>query len=1072
MPVKVEWVRHGVAAGEALAAAVAAAKGGDPLAPITVVVPSNHVGVGARRRLARSGAGLAGAPGRGIAAVTFLTPYRLAELLGVRRLAATGRRPVSTPVVAAAVRAALAARPGVFAAVAEHPATEQALVDAYRELRDCSPAALDALAARSPRAADVVALHRAVRTALAPTWYDEEDLTVAAVEALEADDPFAATLGSVVVHLPQGLTRHAGALLAAVADRCDTTVLAGTTGHLRADAEVRTALARMDAAGEPPAEAAAAGAQPLVEASRTRFVTCSDADDEVRAAVRVVVDAARAGTPLDRVAVFHASPEPYARLVHEHLAAAGVAASGASVVPLSARVAGRALVELLALPEGGFARDDVLAWLSAAPLRDSDGRLLPVAAWDRISRDAGVVAGRADWSERLTRWADERDAEAAELEAGADSDREPTWAERSRTEAARARALRDHVVALVDDLAEQAASPRPWSEHADWARSWLGAALGGPGQRGGWPEAERRAAERVEQALARLAVLDGVEGPVGLDVFDRTLALELDADLGRVGRLGEGVLVGGIGMGVGLDLDLVVVVGLVEGSFPAAVRDDSLLPDAERAVTGGELALRADRTHRQHRELLATLAGARRHVLALPRGDLRTSGERVPSRFALDLAGRLDGARWSSGDLLGAERRPWVAHVPSFDAGLRAAAFPATVQEHRLRALLAADPRPGDLDVLERSVDAGLAAAAGVVAARRSDRFTRFDGHVTGVAVPSPADRLVSPTSLERWAACPFHYLVTDILRARPVERPEEQLELTPADRGLAVHAVLERFLDEVLVRAEGPPPPEQAWTTVDHARIDDLAAEVCAEVERRGRAGRPLFWVRDRRRIAADLHHILDLDSARRRQRRTRPVAAELAFGMRDATVEAAPFRLLDGRVVRFRGSADRVDRAEGGALHVVDYKTGGTRGAEKLSTEDPDLRGTKLQLPVYALAARLQQGAPDASVHAGYWFVSAKGRFAEHGYEVTGEVLASVGATLATIVDGIEAGVFPSRPTAHATNPWVECPSCEPDGLGVVELRRAFDRKRHDPALSAYADLAEPPDPDDDEEVAARAR
>src|SRR6476646_3873749 len=94
-----------------------------------------------------------------IAAVTFLTVYRIAEMLGAPRLAAAGRRPVSTPVLGAAVRGVLAREPGMFAAVAQHPATEQALVDASRELSQCDDAALDRLARASTRASDVVRVY-------------------------------------------------------------------------------------------------------------------------------------------------------------------------------------------------------------------------------------------------------------------------------------------------------------------------------------------------------------------------------------------------------------------------------------------------------------------------------------------------------------------------------------------------------------------------------------------------------------------------------------------------------------------------------------------------------------------------------------------------------------------------------------------------------------------------------------------------------------------------------------------------------------------------------------------------
>jgi hypothetical protein len=33
-----------------------------------------------------------------------------------------------------------------------------------------------------------------------------------------------------------------------------------------------------------------------------------------------------------------------------------------------------------------------------------------------------------------------------------------------------------------------------------------------------------------------------------------------------------------------------------------------------------------------------------------------------------------------------------------------------------------------------------------------------------------------------------------------------------------------------------------------------------------------------------------------------------------------------------------------------------------------------------------------------------------------------------------------------------------CDPDGLGTAELRKQWERKRHDPALKEYAELAEP--------------
>ena len=955
-------MKYGRPAAEALRSAVSGAKAGEPLATVTVVVPSNYVGVATRRLLASGALGPVCEPGIGVAAVAFLTVYRMAELLGSSRLAGTGRRPVSTPVIAAALRASLAEQPGIFEPVAEHAATETALIAAYRELRDLSDGALDSLGRRSSRAADVVRLHRAARARLESAWYDEEDLIDCAIETLRQDGSAVRGLGTVVVYLPERISRHGGLLLGTVAELGHLAVIAGTTGDERADAEVELSVRRI--AGEVMGGQSAGMGRvveldpmELVGGDRTRIVTVSDCDEEVRAAVRAVVDATRAGTPLDRIAVLHASPEPYARLAHEQLTAAGIALNGAAVMPLTARVAGRTLLQLFELPETGFRREDVFAWLAGARLR-RDGGAIPVTAWERLSRDAGVVGGRADWDLRLDTLADDFETRAQLAEEDPD---EPPWrAESHRQRAARAHDLRAFVLGLIDDLAEAADRARSWGERVVWARRHLAGLLSGERRRSGWPMAEQKAAERVERALDRLAGLDSVEETVTLDVFTRTLELELDADLGRVGRMGEGVLVGSISMGVGLDLDLVVVLGLAEGLFPSPTRDDSLLPDHERVAAGDELPLRSQQVERQHRQLLAALAGASRHLLCVPRGDLRRNIERVPSRWVLEFASALAGERWWSADLLGATR-DWLEHVASFDGGLRQMAFPASEQEHRLRLLMGQGSTRLDAAALATAGDATLDGGAAVVAARRSVRFTRFDGNLAGLTVASPADHATSATRFEQWAGCPFRYLLSSVLVVAEVENPEDALQITPLDRGSLVHEALELFVAEVLARpAADQPAPAEAWTASDRVRMAEIADEVCAKYEAHGLTGRTVFWQRDKRLIIAELGRFLRADSEYRSTHGTRPVAAELAFGTRGADLGTIAIGLPDGRSVHFRGKADRVDVADDGTIHVVDYKTGSTR-----RLRGPD-RGQPRRPGPEAPTRRLRPGRPPAPPRA----------------------------------------------------------------------------------------------------------
>src|SRR5690606_41997573 len=101
---------------------------------------------------------------------------------------------------------------------------------------------------------------------------------------------------------------------------------------------------------------------------------------------------------------------------------------------------------------------------------------------------------------------------------------------------------------------------------------------------------------------------------------------------------------------------------------------------------------------------------------------------------------------------------------------------------------------------------------------------------------------------------------------------------------------------------------------------------------------------------------------------------------------------------------------------------------------------------------------------------FVNPKERYAREGYPVTDDVLRQAQEAVAAIVAGIEAGRFPAHPDSEAsTRPraFIACHTCDPDGLGIVDLRRQWERKRADPDLEPYAAMVEPR-PDDEEDEA----
>ena len=1059
---------YGPAAHEALALAVAQAKDGDPLAPVTAVVPSHYVGLAARRALgrrARNGTG-------GIAAVAFHTAYSLAEHLGGAEMADQGRRGVSNAVIAAAVRTALRRDPGHFGGVETHPATERALTRAHRELSELDDNQLAALARQSLRAGDVVRIHQEVTAALGSGFSNEQQLAQAAAAAARAHpSEVQRRLGRVIVFLPQNLTGSQARLLRAVSDVTETTIVVGATGADDADATVRSSLRRLGA----DFDSAHGGSEPQRPSDGVRAVSVSDADDEVRHAVRAVVDAARTGTPLGRCAVVYGVETPYVRLIGDALDAAGIERCGATVRTVDTSLLGRSLLEMLALQDRGFSRRAVMAWLAGAPVSikrpdpeagsqhgdscegDEAGngqvpyrwQSVPSAAWEREARSARVEAGIDSWNERLERYGADCAADADRLKADEDQVRRSNHLRRS---AELASELLAFVEELHHDLNPQPL-PRTWADLAAWCQGLVHKYLGGRLRRS-WPDEERGLAERVDSAISRLGDLDGTDDDPSPAAFRRALQLELEGAPHRHGRMGTGVLVGPVSLALGVELDLAVVCGMAEGTFPARRNDDALLPDRERRVVGRDLPARGDRSGDDHRAFLALLAAAQQSLLLYPRGDLRRAADRYPSRWLTEQTDHLE-------------------TVPSFVGGLRRTMFPSHEHEYDTRCLLdwhdnrsrADDSTQADLIALP-SVQQRIELRRGIELrrARFSRQLTRFDGNLAAgdlreASLPHPADgdQVMSASRLEAWAGCPHAYFMRYVLRVEAIDDAGDDHRISPLERGSLVHRILERWLTEAL-DSGGVPAAGDGWTDRWRKRLRVVGEEECDRLAARGLVGRRLYWEHDRRQILADLDRFLDFDDDQRALHGSRPAAAELGFGLPHSSGDAVVIEIGGGRSLRVRGSIDRVDETGAGGLLVIDYKTGSTRSYDKLGLDDPTLGGTRLQLVLYDLAARRLRGVSDsADGHGAYWFVSSKGRFAEIGYP-TNDARQTVLAAVGSVVDGIGTGLFPLHPEEPGWKPWVSCHYCEPDAMGTKDQWRDWQRKQRDPALAPYLDLVEP--------------
>ncbi len=1046
----IELVGYGRPAREAVARAISAAKRGDPLAPVTVIVPTNYAGLGLRRALAAT---------TPLVNVRFQVAGRAAELLGGAALAAEGLKPLVPWLRMEAIRAALREDPGIFAAVASHPATARQLARAFDDLREATGPILESLAAMGPRPADVVRLFRRARQ-LTAGYYDETTLVEAAGRAVREGHPAAREAGALILYLPRRISGAMAGLLEAAAAGPGAAAIIGLTGDPQVDALARESSSRLRGLG--PTREAMQVSLPVADS----VASLPDPEEEVRHAVRRAIALARNGTPLHRMAILYRLPAQYALLAHEVLTSAGIPHNGPPVRGLDRTLAGRTVPGANRVAASGFRREVVMDWLTSGPIAFDGAATAPSHRWDDISRRAGVVQGADQWAARLESWAATMEARAAD---------DPQIAEYHRSQAAHARDLARFVAGLAAAIgpARQATA----ATHARHAIELLERYL--PLHLVAQPDdpaaaAEAAAWEEVRALLASIAAMEdelpaAMAVPISQQEFANALDESLDLPAGRVSALGDGIFVGPIAAAAEMEFEAIFVLGLVEGS--ASRGEDPIISESERERTAGEVPSRRLSLLHERRTYLATLLASHASVISYPRVDLRGQRPAIPSDWLLESASRLHGSPVYATDLAemveSPQRLPWLDAVHSFESALGSDGERASLQERDLGSLLSARDAP-ERHFLASHVE-GL--ADGMMARRSRARKRRsggsgavelddWNGRVpAGMVAPAGSNSPVSPTALETFAECPFRYFLGHVLRVGELERPEETETISAGDAGTIMHAVLQRFFEQTHPRAE----PLAPWTPQERALLRAIAEQECAGAEQRGITGKPLTWAAERARILRDLECFLDADEARRRATGFIYERAEVAFGAtRDGKPSLPPvvLTLPDGSQVRFRGYIDRVDRGPAGELLVTDYKSGGSgKFTKAIDSSEPVARldgGKRLQLPVYALA--LENEANGAPISARYWFISEREAFREARLPLDAGTRQAFGRVVQVLADTMRQGFFPAVPGEEDRNSYRHCQYCPYDRVCPPGQRlEIWKQFKGGPVVAEFAVLGE---------------
>jgi ATP-dependent helicase/nuclease subunit B len=761
------------------------------------------------------------------------------------------------------------------------------------------------------------------------------------------------------------------------------------------------------AAGKPEPEAGRAGEQP-----RARLVNAVGPEGEFHFVGREILDLVETnGYAFSEIGVVARTLEPYRDVLQPVFDRYRIPFTSTAARPVLQEPATKVVLQLAGLSLNGFYRPAVLDVVASAFYRlpketPSDGEPRP-DLWRLAAGLLGITRGEEEWR-RLERVGEVGLPGEPAGEAEAEGRFHPA------IDPGQCRLLWRAVSRLITDCRTlpERGSPVALTE------AFLGLAsthLNIPGltMAGGATEepapAPTQVGEAIRSAVEQVARLD----EIGLEMTWSDWVQTFSRSLERATRPIEGEDHAGVRVldamaARGVPFRALFLVGLNEKVFPRVIREDAFLRDRARRVLDTTLGYKLNEKLAGYDEEVLLFAllreSARERLYWLYQRADADGRSLAPSPFVAEGLRSCEtvpeeGRAETSIPRRLVERIERIPFAPTLVSRQDLALWVA-LKGHDPSTLLAA---VGQEPALFRH---GVEALARIEA--DGDELGPHDGLTRSMSAhwDRLAARGVAPTPLERYARCPFQYFAADVLGLRPVRIPLSG-ELEAHNLGSLCHAVLTRGVELLMV--EGWPDETSGAGATQIGRCVTAAVDEVfgAHAARQG-TGLPLLWDLTKETVTDLVTALLSSEEADFRATGFRPHALE-------ADVQGALEGLTLPGVVRLplRGRADRVDRrAEPPACRIVDYKykPGGEKKPEDKNLVTAAVRGFRLQPPLYARMTVPGNALPlrvDFRFLAPQWDPSID-RASFESAVWNGPIGRQIAGTLSTLLDGIRAGRY----------------------------------------------------------------